>query len=273
MPVRAVVFDLFDTLVDLDLAALPRVALRDGSVPSTLGALHAALPGVPLDVLAGALSEIDRAWRRGEGAQGRELPTLERFARLAARLGLDDPALALRLTEVHMGLIAALARTPAHHAPLLARLRGRVRIGICSNFSHAPTARALLGEAGLAPHLDAVVISHEHGLRKPRREIFEAVLDALGTPPEETLHVGDDLAADVTGAAALGIRTGWLTRRVADPDAARARFPEASPDWILKDLGEIEPLLEMLHQLSGASPGSPSVGSNQARMRPFSSRG
>jgi FMN phosphatase YigB (HAD superfamily) len=249
VPVRAVVLDLFDTLVDLPWEGLPRVELEGRARPSTLGALHAALgapPPVPLQALARALADVDRAFREDEGTHGRELPTLERFARLAGRLGLRDPALPERLTEVHMGLLAGLARVPAHHAAVLAALRRRVRLAVCSNFSHAPTARAILARAGLAGALDAVVISHEVGLRKPRREPFEATLAALDVRPEEALHVGDDLAADVRGAAALGMRTVWLTRRVRDPVAARALVPDASPDWILRDLGEIGGLLENL---------------------------
>jgi HAD superfamily hydrolase (TIGR01509 family) len=247
MAIRAVVFDLFDTLVDLPMERLPRVALRGRVVPSTTGALHAVLAGrVELDFesFAGALAEVDRTWREAYWAEGLELPTRERFARLCARLGIEDPELPAQLTEVHMGLIEALADTPAHHAGVLDSLRARARLGLCSNFSHAPTARAILARAGLGARLDAVVISHDVGLRKPRREVFEAVLAGLGSAPEETLHVGDNLAADVAGAGALGMRTAWITRRVPDPAAARAATPEARPDWIVNDIAEIASILE-----------------------------
>jgi FMN phosphatase YigB (HAD superfamily) len=48
--------------------------------------------------------------------------------------------------------------------------------------------------------------------------------------------VGDNLAADVAGAAALGIRTVWITRRVADPAAALAKHTGARPDHQIADL-------------------------------------
>ena len=49
--------------------------------------------------------------------------------------------------------------------------------------------------------------------------------------PEELLHVGDNLVADIEGAATLGMRTVWLTRKVKDPDAALAAYegPPTSP--------------------------------------------
>ena len=40
MPIRAIVFDLFDTLVDLSMDGLPRVRVREHEFPSTLAALY-----------------------------------------------------------------------------------------------------------------------------------------------------------------------------------------------------------------------------------------
>ncbi|RIL06427.1 MAG: hypothetical protein DCC71_06875 [Proteobacteria bacterium] len=246
MPIGALSFDLFDTLVDLPMGELPRVVIAGREMPSTVGALHATTAArhpIALDDFAAALREVDREWHGRFWAEGREFPTLQRFARLAERLGLADEALPALLTEVHMGLLAGLVRTPAHHAALLDRLHERHRIGLCSNFTHAPTARAVLDDAGFGARFDAVVISHEHGLRKPRREIFEALLDALGAPAEEVIHVGDNLEADVAGAAALGMRTVWVTRCVPDPAGARARYAGPAPTWTIADLAELESVL------------------------------
>jgi len=246
MPIRAVVFDLFDTLVDLPMETLPRVAIGGREIPSTAGALHAALAersDVSFGDFARVMAAVDREWRATHWERDRELPTDERFARVAAALGVTDPELPQRLTDVHMGMIASIAATPPHHPALLAALRERYRIGLCSNFSWAPTARAILAAAALGDAFDAVVISHEHGMRKPRPEIFAATLEALGVAPAEVAHVGDNLAADVGGAAALGIRTVWITRRVADPAAALAKHAGPRPDHVIADLAELEALL------------------------------
>jgi FMN phosphatase YigB (HAD superfamily) len=249
--IRAVLFDLFDTLVDLPMEELPRHPMRGREIPTTAGAVHAALVRhVPIEFadFSAALLEVDAAWRDEYWAQGRELPTSERFARLLARLALADPggAVAAELTAAHMDLLAALVRTPAHHGAVLDALRRRVRIGLCSNWSWTPTALTILDASGLRGRLDAVAVSHDVGVRKPRPEIFENVLAALGVAPSEALHVGDNLAADVAGAAALGIRTVWITRRVPDPEAARARTPDARPDWTVRDLAELEAILDRL---------------------------
>ena len=70
------------------------------------------------------------------------------------------------------------------------------------------------------------------------------MLDELGVSPAETIHVGDSLRADVGGAAALGIRTVWITRRIADPSAALAAHRGPPPDWSIHDLAELPRLLE-----------------------------
>jgi putative hydrolase of the HAD superfamily len=246
VPIRAVVFDLFDTLVDLDWDNLPRAEHKGRPLPPSVPALHQATRSrlaISLEDFVEALAAVDVAFRDSHYAQDREVPTELRFETLARRLGLADPELPGLLTSVHMGVFREQVRVPAHHAKLLAELASLRAVGLCSNFSHSQTAVGILEQAGIAPHLRAVVISDAVGLRKPRREIFEAVLARLGVAPEETLHVGDSLRADVVGAAGLGIKTAWLTRRVKDPRAALEGYEGPAPDFTIRDLAELPALL------------------------------
>jgi putative hydrolase of the HAD superfamily len=173
-----------------------------------------------------------------------ELPTVERFTFLLERLGIARPELAQKLTTIHMDAIRSVVRTVPHHVDVLQRLRRRVPLGVCSNFSHAPTARRILKEAQLLPLFDGVVISEEVGVRKPRSEIFQAVLEKLGGSPEETAHVGDALAADVDGATRAGLTAVWLTRRVKDPDAELESHTGERPAHVIRDLAEVESVLD-----------------------------
>jgi FMN phosphatase YigB (HAD superfamily) len=244
--IRAVVFDLFDTLVDLSMHDLPRVEIEGRSIPTTAGALHdvvASRSDVAFEHFTQTLLAVDREFRQTRYAQGLELPTLERFEVLVERLGVTEPGLPNLLTETHMGLIRDQVSVPAHHESVLERLGGQVRLGLCSNFSHSETALAVLSEHRLRNALDVLVISDAVGVRKPRPEIFRSVLAALDAAPEETLHVGDSLSADVGGAASLGIRTAWITRRIPDIDAALAKHDGPPPDHTVADLAEIEALL------------------------------
>jgi putative hydrolase of the HAD superfamily len=249
VPLRAVLFDLFDTLVDLRVEGLPRIEVQGRSFPASVARLHeiaAARAPEPLgfEAFARALIETDRGFEESHFRVHRELPTLERFSAVARRLGLEDPELPGLLTHQHMALFRDHAHAPEHHGELLAGLGRELRLGLCSNFSHAETARFILGATGLAPHLASVAISESVGLRKPHRGIFEAALGGLGVAPEDALHVGDSLRADVAGAAALGIGTVWITRCVRDPEQALREHAGPPPDWRIRDLAELPRVLD-----------------------------
>ena len=249
VPIRAVVFDLFDTLVDLRFEDLPRHEHNGKRLPASVVELQKELArhaDVSLDALIEEMLEGNRAFDESHFAHDREVPTELRFTDTLARLGVDAPGLARRLTDIHMGVLASAVRSLPHHEDVLGGLRGRVRLGLCSNFSHSDTARRVLESARLWPVFDAVLVSDAFGLRKPRREIFEAVLEQLGVPPGETLHIGDSLRADVGGARAAGLRTAWITRRIADPEKALREHQGPQPDHALADLSELPALLASL---------------------------
>ena len=247
MPVRGLIFDLFDTLIDLRFEDLEVIDIGGRRLPASVKALYQAVARraeVDFERFAEAMFAVDREARDSHYAEGRELPTFERFAGVAARLGIAAADLPAEMTEIHMGTLRSVSVAPDHHAGLLAELRQRARLGLCSNFSHAETALRLLDESSMRAHLEAVAISETVGLRKPRREIFEAVLGDLDAAPGEVLHVGDSLRADVGGAAALGIRTVWITRRVRDPEQSLREHTGPPPDWRIADLAELPRVLD-----------------------------
>ncbi len=247
--VRAVVFDLFDTLVDLHLERIPPGEHAGRRITGTAHRLHEALSReveVTFDRFVEVFGEIDSEFRDSRYAKGLELPTEERFTAFLERLGVDRPDLVETLTEVHMGALRAQVEILDHHVDVMRQLRAQVPLALCSNFSHSKTALEVLDDAGLREHLQAIVISDAAGIRKPRPEIFQQVLDELGTSPEATLHVGDNLSADISGASRLGLRTVWITRRISDPDARLQSHNGPAPDYTINDLSELLPLVESL---------------------------
>ena len=247
MPIRAVVFDLFDTLVDLSMEDLPRVQIRGREYPSTMGALHEAVREareISFDDFADALIDVDLRHRETHYEKHRELPTRERFRVLCDEIDLPHSDFVERLTSVHMGMVHSCASTPGHHVDVMSDLAQKARLGLCSNFTDSATARRILVESGLADTLHSLVISEDVGVRKPHPEIFEAILGELGVSPQEALHVGDNLSADVVGASRVGIRTVWITRRIKDPAAALDRHEGPEPDWQIHDLSELADLLD-----------------------------
>jgi ribonucleotide monophosphatase NagD (HAD superfamily) len=104
------------------------------------------------------------------------------------------------------------------------------------------TARGALLDAG------AFVVGLEYAtgltatvLGKPSASYFEAALAALDADPENTWMVGDDVDADIGGAAALGMRT-ILVRTGKFRDGAAAW--SVSPDVVLDSIADVPTFLE-----------------------------
>jgi putative hydrolase of the HAD superfamily len=87
---------------------------------------------------------------------------------------------------------------------LITELRSQgVKLAVLSN-TIEPHARALRA-AGVYDGFDYVLLSHELGMRKPDRAIYQLALQRLQAQPESTLFVDDD-PVNVEAAEALGMR-------------------------------------------------------------------
>lgn len=247
--IRGIAFDLFDTLVDQNHDRLLPIDVDGRRIGATTPALHAFAVkevgrALPLEEFATLLDEVDRELRVDTIDIEVELASLDRFAAVASRLECPDVSSAAEaMAEIHMAILRSAVTVPPHHEAVLASLAVNYSLALCSNFSHAATARAILKEASFDEHLSTVVISDEVGVRKPRREIFDQVRESLGFAAHEILHVGDKLRADVGGAAAIGMRTVWLTRCVRDPEALLERFDGPRPDFSIEDLMDLPVLV------------------------------
>ena len=129
------------------------------------------------------------------------------------------PAHARAAHDLRGALLGALRFRPYPEVPgVLAELgdMGIARV-VVSNWD--VSLREVLDRTGLTALLDGIVISAEVGAAKPDPAIFASALDVAGARPDEALHVGDTLDADVAGARAAGLRALHLDRSGADTDA------------------------------------------------------
>jgi FMN phosphatase YigB (HAD superfamily) len=243
---RAVLFDLFDTLVRFDRERLPAVPLNGRVVRSTVGELHPILaawaPQVTLEALYNALLESWQQAERLRAVDHREVAAPERFAGLLRCLGLDPVAcpgeVVDRLLQAHRRGLSRAAEFPAPHGPLLAELAGRYRLAVVSNFDYTPTAVGILERAGVAELFEAIVVSDAVGWRKPAPAIFEVALDRLGLSAAEALFVGDRADIDVLGAQRIGMHAAWLNR-----DGGVLPPGVAPPEFEIRDLVELRGIL------------------------------
>lgn len=78
-----------------------------------------------------------------------------------------------------------------------------VKMGVISNATGQ--IQRLVEHAGLDDFFHVVLDSHVVGFEKPDARIFEKALKELGVKPDEAVHVGDLVGADIDGARAAGI--------------------------------------------------------------------
>ncbi len=220
-------FDLFDTLIRIDISNLPEVQFGDSKIRSTIPILHDqifASRGVSIEDLVAAMrtlwQEVRAELRMTEGSDDeryKELSAVDKYTRLLARLdavGEDEVReVAEKVASVHHQCLVSSARPMDSAHELLGRVRARgIRTALVSNWDHARAGDAMLAQTGLAELLDHVVISEAVGIRKPHPRIFEHALAPSGVAPDRALHVGDLAEADAWGAGRLGFRTVWIDK-------------------------------------------------------------
>lgn len=242
---KAIIFDLFQTLVFFDASKLPVVTAGEERRPTTIENLaHHLAEFDPALTVSGFLSSVETVSREitvEKRATGREISSGARFSRALLRATEGSTtalhrcleAVSEALVRAHMDSLASAVYCPADRHPLLADLSARYQLGLLSNFDHGPTAHALIERLELARWFKSRVVSDDVGFCKPSPEIFALACSQLGVQPSETLFVGDSMKADVEGAARAGLVPIWISDSDEDPGPARAviadvtQLPEA----------------------------------------------
>ena len=136
---------------------------------------------------------------------------------------------------------------PPPHADaqsILRSVKGKgYRIGLISNTGMTPgvTFRTYMGQTGLLEYFDVLTFSDEVRLAKPSRDIFHLTAQALEIPPDQVVHVGDHLLADVLGAQQAGMKTIWIETH----DERRAKA-DVVPDATVASLAGVDSAIERL---------------------------
>jgi putative hydrolase of the HAD superfamily len=183
MPTRAVVFDLFGTLID-------------DSPP----AAYAAFLDETAERLGADPGRFRHVWDRHD-VERYTGPIEDCFRAVCAELGIErfEEALALRLERLR-GLLAP--RPDAVRT--LEALRGRgLRLGMISNASSE--LATLWAESAFAPLFDAVLFSADERMMKPDPRLYERMAALLDVAPADCLYVGDGAYRELQGAEAAGM--------------------------------------------------------------------
>ena len=120
---------------------------------------------------------------------------------------------------------------------MLDQLRQRFALAIVTDAQSA-YARGELHKVGIAGYFDPIIVSGDHGFRKPDPRLFEYALDGMGVPAAQTVYVGNDMFRDVYGAHQVGMRTVMF-----DSDQGTKQYEDCTPDFRITDHRELLQLL------------------------------
>ncbi|GAA3376317.1 HAD family hydrolase [Streptomyces racemochromogenes] len=206
MPIRAVLWDIDDTLFDYTGADAAGLAahLRDEGLGERYGSPHEAL------ALWRRITELN--WARfaaGEVTfQGQRQDRVRDFLGRPAMASSQADAWFDRYVEHYR---AAWALFP-DVLPALDALAGTHRHGVLSN-SSAANQDPKLRHLGLRDRFEVLVCAAELGVSKPDAAAFLAACEALALPPAQVAYVGDQPEIDARGARDAGLTAVWLDRQ------------------------------------------------------------
>ncbi len=185
--IKAVVFDMFETLV----------SLFEGR--SYFGEHIAADTGCDPD-------EFRRVWHKTEYDRSIGTYTIEEGLEMTFReLGvLSEDKVELAAKKRMENLDDTFAALSDDTVRLLDELKDRgIKIGLITN-SFSDECDQII-RSRLYPYFDAALISYEQGICKPDPEIFARMIDKLGVKADECLYVGDGGSNELYAAKDAGM--------------------------------------------------------------------
>jgi len=106
--------------------------------------------------------------------------------------------------------------------------------------AQSPYARAELHKVGLLDYFDPIVVSGDHGFRKPDPRLFRFALDGMGVAAENALYVGNDMRTDIFGAREAGMTTVMF-----DSDQGTKVHLDCVPDYTITDFRDLLKILDL----------------------------
>lgn len=243
----AIIFDLFDTILDFNFNHLPIVELKGLRSRTTSRKVYEVFreyyPDIKFTEFYDPFIESYNEFQEMKLREFKEFPNRNRFILMLSKMNLppvqEQDAFIDKMVIAHMDALASCIEYPRENNETLEHLKANdYRLAIVSNFDYAPTAHKLLEEFNLKPFFEEIVISEEVGWRKPKNIIFETVINKLGINSDKALFIGDNFNADVVGSKALGMDAAWINRREESENDL-----DPAPDYIIRKLPELKDFL------------------------------
>lgn len=200
--IRAVLFDLDDTLFDRKAAQIMALELIVKRFPHIFGRFEK-------ERVIEAFLESDRLLTSGFNAGASSEGIREERSRIFLEILDIGEDIVDIITEIYIEEYPKLNAVMPGAFELVKELSGRYRVGVITN--GLPDAQyTKLESIGLRDLMSCIVLSEEIGIRKPDPGIFHHAADLIQIPPADCLYVGNSYTHDIAGAKTAGMLACWL---------------------------------------------------------------
>ncbi|MFC1572180.1 HAD family hydrolase [Candidatus Eisenbacteria bacterium] len=214
-PLKAVIFDLFHTLITLDSAP------PGTSTPEILG----------VDPAVWTHKVIEESPHHALGAVRDPYESVRMIAH-AIDPSISDDKIRAAVEKRPIRFRAALLDIRPEILAGVARLKQTsLKIGLISNAGLDEVEA--WDDSPLAPYFDATLVSCHEGIMKPDPEIYLRAAKRLGVEPGDCLFVGDGGSSEHKGARRAGMRTALYLELLKETSPSLAARRPRNTDWVL----------------------------------------
>jgi putative hydrolase of the HAD superfamily len=236
MNIKGILFDINGTLIDID---------TDECMDEIYRAVRQFLTYHGIYLHRGEIREqYYRIMDEQREASGEEYPEFDAVAlwreflirnlnpsRTVYPKGLED--MPLFLVHMYRGISRHRLELYPDVKFVLEELKTDFSLAVVSD-GQSTWAMPEMRATGIDGYFAPIVISGDHGFRKPDPRLFQAALEGIGAEPNEVLFVGNDMYRDVFGARQLGIKTVFFAS-----NQGRQHMEDVAPDFIIYRFSEL----------------------------------
>jgi len=232
MTIKAIVFDLYGTLIDIE---------TDESKEEIYRAIAHYLTYHRVYLHRWEVRErYYRIMKQQKEVRGEEYPEIDVEAiwnEFLMQEGIRSELIRGQLAKVIAHIYRAISRHRLQLYPdvkrVLNELQAKYRLALISDAQSCyalPEIRAV----GLEGYFEPVVISSHYGFRKPDPRLFQRALDKLKLKPAEVIWVGNDMFRDIHGAKQVGIKSIFI-----DSNQGVKSFENVMPDYRVQQFEDV----------------------------------
>lgn len=165
----------------------------------------------------------------------REHLNFHRFHDTLCLFGVNEPDLATRMGDHYLKISPYKTALYPGTIDLLLKLQDQYNMHIITNgFEDVQFIK--MEQSKLDGYFQTIITSEEAGVKKPDQGIFDYALRKAGASAKESLMIGDDVEADILGAANAGIDQVWVKHPPLKPEIIKPTYEVDNLDDIRRIL-------------------------------------